>query len=159
MLHGEPFKLGSTAAGAFGLAGAAGALAAPLAGRIADSRGPEIVTRLGAALVVAAFIAMALGPNQLWLIAVGAVVFDLGAQATLIAHQTIIYGIEPAARSRLNAVLFIGMFTGMASGAWLGSVVLAQYGWQGVCVMAALSGAAALVVRMWPAKKYAACAA
>jgi predicted MFS family arabinose efflux permease len=102
---------------------------------------------------------MALGPNQLWLIAVGAVVFDLGAQATLIAHQTIIYSIEPAARSRLNAVLFIGMFTGMASGAWLGSVVLAQAGWQGVCIMAAVSGAAALAVRMWPAKKYAACAA
>jgi predicted MFS family arabinose efflux permease len=159
MLHEAPFNLGSTAAGAFGLAGAAGALAAPLAGRIADSRGPEIVTRLGAALVAAAFIAMALGPNQLWLIAVGAVVFDLGAQATLIAHQTIIYSIEPAARSRLNAVLFIGMFTGMASGAWLGSVVLAQAGWQGVCIMAAVSGAAALAVRMWPAKKYAACAA
>ncbi|MCZ8257390.1 MAG: MFS transporter [Polaromonas sp.] len=159
MLHAEPFNLGSSAAGAFGLAGAAGALAAPLAGRIADSRGPEVVTRLGAALVAAAFIAMALGPDQLWLIALGAVVFDLGAQATLIAHQTIIYGIEPAARSRLNAVLFIGMFTGMASGAWLGSVVLAQYGWQGVCVMAAVSGVAALVVRLWPVKKLAPCAA
>ncbi len=159
MLHAGPFNLGSSAAGAFGLAGAAGALAAPLAGRLADSKGPEVVTRLGAALVVAAFIAMAVGPNQLWLIALGAVVFDLGAQATLIAHQTIIYGIEPAARSRLNAVLFIGMFTGMASGAWLGSVVLTQYGWQGVCVMAAVSGVAALVVRLWPAKKLAACAA
>jgi predicted MFS family arabinose efflux permease len=159
MLHAEPFNLGSGAAGAFGLAGAAGALAAPLAGRIADSKGPEVVTRLGAALVVAAFIAMALGPNQLWLIALGAVVFDLGAQATLIAHQTIVYGIEPAARSRLNAVLFIGMFSGMAGGAWLGSVVLAHAGWQGVCVMAAVSGAAALVVRLWPAKKLVRCAA
>lgn len=159
MLHAEPFNLGSSAAGAFGLAGAAGALAAPLAGRIADRKGPEIVTRLGAALVAAAFIAMAVGPNQLWLIALGAVVFDLGAQATLIAHQTIIYGIEPAARSRLNAVLFIGMFTGMASGAWLGSVVLAHAGWQGVCAMAAVSGVAALVVRLWPVKKLATCAA
>ena len=59
-------------------------------------RQPLRVARL---LVVAAFIAMALGPNQLWLIALGAVVFDLGAQATLIAHQTLIYGIEPAART------------------------------------------------------------
>jgi len=159
MLHAAPFNLGSGAAGAFGLAGAAGALAAPLAGRLADSRGPEVVTRLGAALVAAAFIAMALGPKQLWLIALGAVVFDLGAQATLIAHQTLIYGIEPAARSRLNAVLFIGMFSGMASGAWLGSVVLAHGGWQGVCVMAAAAGLAALAVRLWPVKKLVACAA
>ena len=148
MLHAAPFHLGSSAAGAFGLAGAAGALAAPLAGRVADRKGPELVTRLGAGLVVLAFLAMALGPDQLWLIALGAVVFDLGAQAALVAHQAIVYSIEPAARSRLNAVLFVGMFTGMSTGALLGSVVLGRWGWQGVCVMAVASGVAALVVRL-----------
>jgi predicted MFS family arabinose efflux permease len=151
MLHSAPFHLGSAAAGAFGLAGAAGALVAPLAGRVADRKGPELVTRLGAALVSGAFLVMAFGPGQLWLIAAGAVVFDLGAQAALIAHQTIIYGLEPSARSRLNAVLFTGMFIGMASGAFLGSVVLARFGWQGVCVLATLAGVAALLVRLWPA--------
>ena len=153
MLHAAPFHLGSSAAGAFGLAGAAGALAAPLAGRLADKKGPELVTRLGAALVTGSFVAMAIGPGQLWLIAVGAVLFDLGAQATLIAHQTIIYSLEPAARSRLNAVLFVGMFIGMAIGSWLGSMVLAHYGWQGVCVMSALFALAALGVRMLPHRK------
>jgi predicted MFS family arabinose efflux permease len=153
MLHAAPFHLGSAAAGAFGLAGAAGALAAPLAGRVADRKGPEVVTRLGAALVVASFLAMAIGETggsgPLWLIAVGAVVFDLGVQASLIAHQTIVYSLEPAARSRLNAVLMSSMFIGMASGAWLGSLALGQYGWQGVCGLAALAATAALVVRMW----------
>ena len=153
MLHAAPFHLGSAAAGAFGLAGAAGALAAPIAGRLADRKGPEIVTRLGAALVTGAFLAMAIGPDQLWLIAVGAVVFDLGVQATLIAHQTIIYSLEPAARSRLNAVLFVGMFIGMALGSWLGSLALAHFGWQGVCVIASLAGAAGLGVRMLPHKR------
>ena len=154
MLHAAPFHLGSAAAGAFGLAGAAGALAAPLAGKVADRKGPEVVTRIGAGLVVAAFIAMAIGSlgggGPLWLIAVGAVVFDLGAQASLIAHQTIVYSLEPAARSRLNAVLMGGMFIGMASGAWLGSQALAQWGWPGVCGLAALAGGAALAVRLWP---------
>jgi predicted MFS family arabinose efflux permease len=148
MLHAAPFQLGSGAAGAFGLAGAAGALAAPLAGRIADRKGPELVTRIGATLVVAAFLAMAFGTDQLWLIALGAVVFDLGAQAALIAHQSIVYSIEPAARSRLNAVLFVGMFTGMSSGAFLGSVVLGQWGWLGVCVLAVVSALGALAVRL-----------
>jgi predicted MFS family arabinose efflux permease len=148
MLHAAPLHLGSGVAGAFGLAGAAGALAAPLAGRIADRKGPELVTRMGATLVVAAFFAMAFGTDQLWLIALGAVVFDLGFQATLIAHQSIVYSIEPAARSRLNAVLFVGMFTGMSSGAFLGSVVLGQWGWLGVCVLAVVSALGALAVRL-----------
>lgn len=155
MLHCEPFHLGSAAAGAFGLAGAAGALAAPIAGRIADKRGPELVTRLGASLVLASFAVMALAPwmqphAQLGLLVVGAIGFDLGIQATLIAHQTIVYSIEPAARSRLNAVLFVGMFLGMALGSALGALMLAQWGWMAVVGLAAASAAGALAVRLWP---------
>jgi predicted MFS family arabinose efflux permease len=158
MLHDAPFHLGSSAAGAFGLAGAAGALAAPVAGRLSDRHGPERVTRLGAGLVVLSFAAMALGPlltphAQLLLLAVGAIGFDLGAQATLIAHQTIVYGIDPAARSRLNAVLFVGMFIGMASGAALGSLLLAHGGWIAVVLLATTSSLAALAVRLWPQRR------
>ncbi|MET3443353.1 putative MFS family arabinose efflux permease [Variovorax paradoxus] len=157
MLHGEPFHLGSAAAGAFGLAGAAGALAAPLAGRLADRRGPELVTRLGAGLVVVSFAAMGFAPlllphAQLWLLALAAVGFDLGMQAALIAHQTIVYGIEPGARSRLNAVLFTSMFIGMAAGSALGALALAQWGWVGVTGLATGTAAAALAVRLWPRK-------
>jgi len=157
MLHGAPFHLGSAAAGAFGLAGAAGALAAPLAGRLADRRGPELVTRLGAGLTVVSFAAMGLTPlmaphAQLWLLALAAIGFDLGMQATLIAHQTIVYGIEPGARSRLNAVLFTGMFIGMATGSALGALALAAWGWAGVTVLATATATAALAVRLWPHK-------
>jgi len=157
MLHDSAWHLGSAAAGAFGLAGAAGALAAPLAGRLADTRGPELVTRLGTGLVAMSFLVMAAGTllplqAQLWVIGVGAVGFDLGAQATLIAHQTIVYGLDPGARSRLNALLFTGMFIGMSAGAALGSLALAQWGWTGVMLMSAASALAALVVRLWPSR-------
>ncbi|WP_422088221.1 MULTISPECIES: MFS transporter [Variovorax] len=155
MLHGAPFHLGSAAAGAFGLAGAAGALAAPIAGRLADRRGPELVIRMGAALVVVSFAAMLFAPlmapaARLWLIVASAIGFDFGLQAALIAHQTIVYGIDPGARSRLNAVFFTGVFIGMAAGSALGALVLAQWGWPGVVLMAALSALGALAVRMWP---------
>nr|WP_246165254.1 MFS transporter [Pigmentiphaga aceris] len=154
MLHSE-FHLGSAAAGAFGLAGAAGALAAPLAGRIADSKGPELVTRLAAGLAAVSFAAMAflpmLSPNaQLVLIVLSALGFDLGVQASTVAHQTIVYGIEPEARSRLNAVLFVGVFTGMAIGAALGSMFLAHWGWVAVVALATASSLGALAVRFWP---------
>jgi predicted MFS family arabinose efflux permease len=157
LLQGVPFHLGSAAAGAFGLAGAAGALAAPLAGRMSDRHGPERVTRLGAALAAVSFAAMALfpylAPNaRLGLLVVSAVGFDFGIQATLVAHQTIVYRIEPAARSRLNAVLFVGMFVGMAAGAATASVLLARWGWMAVTAFAAAAAGVAFLVRLTPAQ-------
>lgn len=155
MLYDAPFHLGSATAGAFGLAGAAGALGSPLAGRIADRRGPELVTRLSTAITAVSFGAMLcslwLSPHAaLVLIAVCAIGFDLGVQTTLVAHQTIVFGIDPGARSRLNAVLFVGMFTGMALGSVLGNAALAHWGWAGVSALAVISSLAALVVRLWP---------
>ncbi|WP_051237103.1 MFS transporter [Ottowia thiooxydans] len=153
MLHGEPFHLGAAAAGAFGLAGAAGALAAPVAGRIADRYGAPLVTRLGAGLVFIFFAAMALAPlmgsgAQLGLLVVCAIGFDLGIQASLIAHQTIIYGIDANARSRLNAVLFTGMFIGMAIGSALAALLFAEFGWMAVTVLATTSALWALILRL-----------
>ena len=158
MLHAEPFHLGSSVAGAFGLAGAIGALAAPVAGHLADRRGPELVTRLGSGLTALSFAIMCLSPllsptAQLWLLGVGTVGFDLGVQTTLIAHQTIVYGIDHGARSRLNAVLFVCMFIGMAVGAALASALLAQWGWIAVTSMATISALAALAVRFWPVEE------
>ncbi len=157
MLHGEPYHFGAAVAGSFGLAGAIGALGAPLAGRLADRRGPAFVTQLGVALVAVSFAVMSLSPlfaphARLVLIIVCALGFDLGFQATLVAHQTIIYGIDPGARSRLNAVLFVGMFIGMSSGAALGSQMLSRFGWVGVALLATASALAALVIRLWPGK-------
>ena len=85
---------------------------------------------------------------QLALLVAGAVGFDLGIQAALVAHQTLVYGLDAAARSRLNAVLMGGVFVGMAMGGLLGSLALAAWGWMGVVAVASLSSAAALVVRL-----------
>ena len=40
------------------------------------------------------------------------------------------------------------MFIGMSSGAALGSLLLSQFGWAGVVVLATVSSLAALAVRM-----------
>jgi predicted MFS family arabinose efflux permease len=158
MLHEAPFHMGSAVAGSFGLAGAAGALIAPIAGKMADRKGPALVTRLGSAFTAASFALMAAAPAlstnaQLWLLALCTVGFDLGLQATLIAHQTIVYSLEPAARSRLNAVLFVGMFIGMASGAAVASLLFAQWGWLAVVGLTVATSLAAFVVRMLPERK------
>jgi predicted MFS family arabinose efflux permease len=153
MLHEAPFHLGSAAAGAFGLAGAAGALAAPFAGRLADRRGAAWVTRIAAAITVVSFAAMLLMPllpagAQLALLALSTVGFDLGVQASLISHQTIVYGIAPEARSRLNAILMTSVFIGMAAGGLLGAQALAAWGWTGVVLVATVAAVGALLVRL-----------
>jgi predicted MFS family arabinose efflux permease len=153
MLHEAPFHLGSAAAGAFGLAGAAGALAAPFAGRLADRRGAAWVTRIAAAITVVSFGAMFLMPllpagAQLVLLALSTVGFDLGVQASLISHQTIVYGIAPDARSRLNAILMTSVFIGMAAGGLLGAQALAGWGWMGVVALATVAAIGALLVRL-----------
>lgn len=157
-LQAAPFHLGSAAAGAYGLAGAAGALAAPLAGRLADSDGPEGVTRIGAAVVTLSFSMLFVFPwvpgvAYLWILGASAIGFDFGLQGTLIAHQTIIYGLDPAARSRLNALLFVGMFVAMALGSMLGSALLAAIGWMAVVGVMAVASLLALAVRVCGGKR------
>lgn len=153
LMLSESFHLDSAVAGSFGLAGAAGALAAPLAGTFADRIGPARVTQVGAALVMISFALMFLLPTlplpaRLGLIVLSTFGFDLGVQATLVAHQTLVYGLAPEARSRLNALLFTVVFIGMAAGAALGSMALAHFGWNGVVALATLAAAASLAVRL-----------
>lgn len=149
----EKYQLGSAIAGTFGIAGAAGALAAPLAGGLADKVGAAKVTQLGAALVTVSFALMFLLPalsvnGQLILIALSAIGFDLGLQSSLVAHQNLVYGLEPQARGRLNALLFTGVFIGMAAGSALGSKLYAVASWQGVVMLATISGLIALGIRL-----------
>ena len=149
----QDFHLDSAVAGAFGLAGAAGALAAPLAGGMADKIGPARVTQLGAGLVILAFAIMLLMPllpshGQLGLVILSAVIFDLGIQASLVAHQTLVFRLVPEARSRLNALLFTVVFIGMAAGSVLGSLALTHGGWSGVVRVSIVAAIAALVVRL-----------
>lgn len=149
----EHYHMGSAVAGAFGIAGAAGALAAPLAGHLADKVGAEKVTQLGALLVTLSFSMMFLLPalpvhGQWLLIALSAVGFDLGLQSSLVAHQNLVYSLEPQARGRLNALLFTLVFIGMALGSVLGSQVYRVANWEGVVGLATLSGMIALAIRL-----------
>jgi predicted MFS family arabinose efflux permease len=157
MLHGAPFHLGSAVAGSFGLAGAAGALAAPFAGRLADRHGAEWVTRITAAITVLSFAVMLAMPwlpvpAQLALLALATVGFDLGVQASMVAHQSIVYGLAPEARSRLNALYMTSIFIGMALGGLLGAQALASFGWTGVVGVSTIAGVAAFLVRVHAAK-------
>lgn len=146
------YGLGSDIAGAFGLAGAAGALLAPLAGALADRHGSSLIARRAALLSLVSFVMLfALPwlplPAALGLLVLAVLGFDLGVQSALIAHQSLIYSLEPAARGRLNALLISMMFIGMASGSALGTVLLSHCGWPAVFGLAAAGSLAAYWLR------------
>jgi predicted MFS family arabinose efflux permease len=158
MLHAAPFHLSSSVAGAFGLAGAAGALAAPFAGKFADKLGAKHVVRFGTMITAGFFLLMALGSQldfrlALIVLVIGTVGFDLGVQISLIGHQTIVYSLDASARSRLNAVLLSGMFIGMSAGSAVGAVLLANWGWTAVTIFGTFCGCAAYLVRHVHTKK------
>ncbi|HBR2217960.1 TPA: MFS transporter [Klebsiella pneumoniae] len=146
VLASPPFHLGAGVAGTYGIAGAAGALAAPLFGQLNDRYGPMLSIRLGCGLVIVAFLCMEILPPSLWSLAVGAIVFDLGVMAALVSHQIMVNVLSPEARSRLNGLLMTGAMLGMALGAIIGSTVWAHAGTHGLYGFAILAGIAALAV-------------
>ncbi len=150
-LAAPPFAMGSAAAGLFGVIGVAGVLAAPLAGRIADRRGPRPVILLGIALTLASWLIMAVFAHLAGLIA-GVVFLDLGVQMALIAHQSVIYALRPEARSRINTVFITVMFMGGALGSAGGGLAWRVGGWGAVSALAIVLGVAALLVHFLPAR-------
>jgi predicted MFS family arabinose efflux permease len=146
VLAAPPFHMGAAVAGSFGIAGAAGALAAPLFGKLADRRGPLIAIRAGCGLVIVSFVGMTLLPPSLAVLGIGAVLFDLGVQAGLVSHQSIINSLDPYARSRLNGLMMAGAMAGMAVGAAVGTWAFTHFGAPGVFTFAGLAGVTALAV-------------
>ncbi|MBB3256387.1 putative MFS family arabinose efflux permease [Paraburkholderia bannensis] len=134
LLAGEPFHLGPQVAGLFGIVGAAGALAAPWAGRSADKRGPRAVITLSIALIAIAFVIFAFSGKSLIGLVIGVVVLDVGVQAAQISNQSRIYALRPEARSRVNTVFMVCYFIGGATGSAVGAATWHAFGWIGVCV-------------------------
>ena len=130
---GPPYFYGSGAAGMFGLAGAAGAMAAPLAGRLADARGPRLTIGAALATLLVSYGALAAFGHELWGLIFGVVLLDLGAQSNHISNQARIYSLSAEAHNRLNTVYMVSFFIGGAAGSWLGAWAWGAWNWNGVC--------------------------
>jgi len=142
LLHSH-YGLGAGVAGTFGVVGAAGALVAPFAGRLADKHGSRWVISLGVSLLAASYLLLWGGESvhcltfiHLAALVVGVVVLDMGAQMTQVANQTRIFGLVPSARSRVNTIYMTVYFTGAAAGSALATIAWVHWRWNGVCLLA-----------------------
>ncbi len=145
-LAGPPWFRGSEVAGLFGLVGAAGALAAPLVGRIADRRGPRFTAGVALALALASFGVFAAVAGRALGLAAGVLLMDVGVQSNHIANLARIHALDAPARSRLNTVYMVVYFAGGALGTWVGAWAWTAGGWPGVCAAGAAFVAAALAI-------------
>ena len=128
----RPARIGARFCAGQGIVGAAGALAAPLAGKSADKRGPRAVVTLSIGLVALSFVIFAVSGASLTGLVIGVLVLDVGVQAAQISNQSRIYALKPEARSRINTVYMVVYFIGGAIGSAVGVVVWPAFGWVGV---------------------------
>ena len=153
LLAGPPFRLSDAEIGLFALFGVAGALAARVAGRLADRGHAHVGTGVFLAATTLGFAALAPGDHSLIWLAIGLVLFDLGVQGTHISNQSVIYRLDRHARSRLNTAYMTSYFIGGAVGSGLSAVLYAIHGWAAVCWLGAAFPAAGLL--LWTAESVA----
>ena len=146
LLAAEPYGFSDGAIGLFGLAGAVGALAANLAGRMADQGKGGLATSIGLAAMVLAWLPLAFAQTSLAALLLGILVLDLAVQLSHVSNQNVVYRLRPEARSRLNAGYMTGYFLGGSLGSLLSARLYEHFGWTGVSLAGCLLAATALAV-------------
>lgn len=141
------FHLSHTGIGAFALAGAGGALIAPVAGWLADRKLTRPASLIGLAGLTIGFLLAD------WTVAAGsligftimAVLIDAAVQMSQITGQKLIFSLDPHARGRINAAYVTVMFVIGALGSVIGSATFEAGGWSASAMAgAAIGGIATL---------------
>ena len=133
-LSAAPFGYNSSQIGLLGIAGASGALAAPLVGKFASKQNPRTTIAAGIAIMLVSILLMYGVRYSIAGIVAGIILLDAGQQVVHVTNQTRIYAIMPEARNRLNTVFMACSFVGTASGSALGLSMWQWKGWFGVCL-------------------------
>lgn len=143
-LAARPEHFGSRVVGLFGLVAIAGAVVAPIAGRLADRHSARLVNGISLATIVAGFLLMSLANLSIVLLVIAVFVMDAGVQANQISNQARIYSLAPELRNRLTSVYMVTYFLGGAFGSAIGARMWTTFGWTGVWTSGALLAAVAL---------------
>jgi predicted MFS family arabinose efflux permease len=136
-LSSPAFGLSQRGIALFALAGVAGAIAAPISGRLAD-RGQSRAVSIVAMLMVAGGFLISLVAQDgstlsLALLTIAAIVLDFGVTANLITGQRAIFALGAEYRSRLNGLYMASFFMGGAACSALGAWAYAHGGWMLAC--------------------------
>jgi predicted MFS family arabinose efflux permease len=143
-----PFNAGSSVVGSFGLAGAAGALAAARVGKLQKIFDLNRIIFYALTILLISWAFTYFAGETYWGLIVGVVLIDLGVQSGHIMNQTDFFLIKSTAVNRLNTVYMVSYFIGGSLGTWLASVAWQYYQWAGVCFVGTAMGILALAAHL-----------
>ncbi|WP_426395470.1 MFS transporter [Ralstonia sp. R-29] len=157
-LAAAPFHLSQSGIGIFALCGAAGVVAAPVAGRLADRglvRQGTLLAHGSAAIGLLLALASAWLPGltvpvMLAMLVVAALLLDFGAIGDQALGRYTVNTLAPEIRGRVNGLYTGAFFFGAAVGGGLAGAVWFRAGWVGVSVVALGFVVAAALVFLWP---------
>ncbi len=133
LLLAEVYHLSQYGIGLFALVGVSGAIAAPIAGRVADRGWSRPATAFAMLAAAAALLLAQLGTTastpHLILLGFAAILLDFGVTAHIVLGQRAIFALGAALRSRLNGLYMATFFLGGAICSALGGWTYAQGGW------------------------------
>lgn len=148
VLTAAPFHYRQWQVGLFALAGAGGALIAPLAGRWADRGMVRPMTAAAFVTAAVAFGVAGVGRHSVLALGAAAVLLDMAVQTTLILGQHVVYQLDGGARARLNSAFMATFFIGGAVGSQAGSAAYHLGGWPAATVLGAALPALALALSL-----------
>ena len=149
-LSGPQFGLSQSGIAWVALAGVAGAVAPPIAGRLADrglSRPGTAMAMICAALAFGLTDVASHGskPAGVALATASAVVLDFTVSANLVFGQRAIFALTPDQRSRLNGLYLAIFFAGGAVSSALSGLIYERFGWTGASILGAVLPVTALL--------------
>ncbi|WP_438317498.1 MFS transporter [Streptomyces sp. HUAS TT3] len=149
LLTGPVYGMGAQALGLLALVGGVTMLCTPLAGRLVDRHGPDLVSLVSLIGILVAAAVLAAGglggAAGLAALTVGTLLMDTAMQSGSVANQSRVYALRPDARSRLNTAYMACAYSGGTAGSWLGVRAHTWCGWPGVCALLGLLACAALL--------------
>jgi predicted MFS family arabinose efflux permease len=147
LMLADRFGLDQKGIAIFALAGAGGALAAPLAGRLADHGLAQLCTGLAMVVLVAAFLLSCWGvaAGALIAVAVLVVLIDAAVQFNQIISQRLLFVLPGEIRGRINALYMTTSFFGGAIGSTLATATYHAGGWTATAGTAAGVGVVCLL--------------
>lgn len=158
LMLAERFGMSGHGIGLFALAGAGGALAAPIAGRLADrGLGPLLTAAAMSSLALSFFAtSWAAAAAALILLVVLTVIIDAAIQVNQVVSQRIIFSVAAGVRGRVNALYMTIAFIGGAAGSVLGTLTYHAGGWTTTAIAGGCVGATALAlfaIERWPLRR------